>query len=257
MKIFKQFLDSYINSSIHIGFAVVSLVKITQISLSLEANLEIDFIFFFGTILGYNFLKYLEVFLTGKFRIKQNFDIVLVSSIAAILFLYYFFQLQTSIQLLFLKMGFLVLLYPFVRKWGVLKLFFVSICVALITVLVPILSQKTIQTDGYYFFLQRFCIVLSLLVPFEIADVAVDPKSLQTFPQLFGIFKTKIIGIVFLFIYILMDFNGPEFHFISLFISILILIFILVSNEKRSNYFTSFWVESIPIFWWLLLVLFQ
>jgi hypothetical protein len=25
------------------------------------------------------------------------------------------------------------------------------------------------------------------------------------------------------------------------------------ANEKRSKYYTSFWVESIPVVWWLLL----
>jgi hypothetical protein len=28
------------------------------------------------------------------------------------------------------------------------------------------------------------------------------------------------------------------------------------ANEKRTKYYTSFWVESVPILWWILLLIF-
>jgi hypothetical protein len=32
-------------------------------------------------------------------------------------------------------------------------------------------------------------------------------------------------------------------------------LFLAFANEKRSKYYTSFWAESIPVLWWVLLVL--
>jgi hypothetical protein len=35
-------------------------------------------------------------------------------------------------------------------------------------------------------------------------------------------------------------------------IAFVIALFLAFANEQRSRYYTSFWVESIPIVWWLL-----
>jgi hypothetical protein len=40
-------------------------------------------------------------------------------------------------------------------------------------------------------------------------------------------------------------------------IAIVITLFLAFANEKRTKYYTSFWVESIPIVWWLLLLFIQ
>jgi hypothetical protein len=29
------------------------------------------------------------------------------------------------------------------------------------------------------------------------------------------------------------------------------------ANQKRHKYYTSFWAESIPIFWWLMVAFFE
>jgi hypothetical protein len=49
------------------------------------------------------------------------------------------------------------------------------------------------------------------------------------------------------------DFS-PEF-FVALAIAVLLSVSIWQSRIKKSKYFTAFWVESIPIVWFLLLVL--
>ena len=51
---------------------------------------------------------------------------------------------------------------------------------------------------------------------------------------------------------ILMFFLMPIFALLlNLFFILVIVGFLYFSNEKRSKYYASFWVESIPIFWWL------
>jgi len=43
---------------------------------------------------------------------------------------------------------------------------------------------------------------------------------------------------------------------INLILVLMIGLFLLFANEKKSKYYTSFWIESIPIVWWLLLLFF-
>lgn len=82
MKIFRQVLDFYITTSIHVAVAVFSLVQITKIELNIPSNVNLDCFIFFGTISGYIFLKYTEVFWCRVFTVKKNNDIVFVSLIA-------------------------------------------------------------------------------------------------------------------------------------------------------------------------------
>src|SRR5690606_14294234 len=54
----KRVLDFYINSSIHVALAVVSLVLITCVKFDIEAENNLLFFIFFATITGYNFVIY-------------------------------------------------------------------------------------------------------------------------------------------------------------------------------------------------------
>ncbi len=62
MRKLQALFDFYINASIHVAFAVVALVRVTEISLQLDTNQSVLGLIFFGTIVGYNFLKYLNRF---------------------------------------------------------------------------------------------------------------------------------------------------------------------------------------------------
>jgi hypothetical protein len=136
----------------------------------------------------------------------------------------------------------LILFYPFLRKFGFLKMFIVSICVTYITVFIPTFDIAIDEKSIYLW--QRFLVIVCLLIPFEIIDVKNDEKSLNTLPQIIGVPLTKCFGFVLLFIcsfFLNLDFK----------IAFIILLFIMFSNANRSKYYTIFWVESLPIFWLL------
>jgi hypothetical protein len=40
-------------------------------------------------------------------------------------------------------------------------------------------------------------------------------------------------------------------------IAIVIALFLAFANENRSKYYTSFWVESIPVLWWVCFLFFK
>lgn len=242
MKIFKSILDFYINTSIHVAVAVFCLVKITAIDLNTSINLDVELFVFFGTIVAYNFLKYFEVFLKKVFTVKKNYPILIVTIFALVGILFCFLKMEFEIKLAFLAISVVVFLYPFLRKYGFLKMFIVALCVTYITVYVPSLNLSWNEKLNYL--IQRFLVVLCLLIPFEIIDKEIDAKTIVTLPQKIGVQGTKFIGYFSLLIcycFLNLNFN----------VTILIGFFIFFSETNRSKYFTSFWVESLPIFWLL------
>jgi len=64
-----------------------------------------------------------------------------------------------------------------------------------------------------------------------------------------------MLGILLVIPFILLEFLKLHPSYLVLPIGIITVTFIDFTELKRNKYYTSFWVESVPIFWWLLLVL--
>ncbi|MDP2160681.1 MAG: hypothetical protein Q8K02_09380, partial [Flavobacterium sp.] len=212
MRKLKALFDFYINASIHVAFAVAALVRVTQISLQLDTNQSVLGLVFFGTIVGYNFLKYFEAFQNGTFDLNTNRYLVGLTFFSLTATTFYFLQLNNAFQIYFVKVGLLVVTYPFLRKYGFWKLFLVSFCVTIITVYIPVLEQNIFLKSEKIILLQRFLIVVSLLIPFEILDSKTDAVSLKTIPQRFGIFRTKLFGVGLLIPIVLLEFFKDKFE---------------------------------------------
>ena len=99
-----------------------------------------------------------------------------------------------------------------------------------------------------------FFLICALLIPFEIYDSQHDLQTLQTIPQKFGVKKAKNLGYLFLVIFCVLGLL-LRYAFLDIVIAIIGGFFIRFSSTKNSKYYTSFWVESIPIFWWLLVLI--
>jgi hypothetical protein len=245
MLTFRKIVNFYIQSSIHVGIAVFCLVQ-----LSVQQWSSYSFLVLFGTIVGYNFLKYSEWFLSTPFFRIQYIGILGVTLISVLGFLWFFLKQDTTIQLHLLIAFGLVVWYPFIRKTGWLKPFYVSFVVSYITLFIPLKSD----VDVIALFVQRFLLLSSVMIPFEILDSSKDPVAMKTLPHCFGIARTKQIGYVFVGLFLTVClFLRDNIYFFS-FTALSSLIAIYFSTEKRSWYYTSFWVESLPIFWLLVLL---
>lgn len=253
MRLLKRVLNFYINTSIHVGLAVFSLVQITEYYLNIFVASNLEFFIFFGTVFGYNFLKYFEIFWNRIFTVIKNYSILLVSIIALIGIIYCFFEFEKNIQYEFVKIGLLVLIYPFIRKFGFIKMVFVSFCLTLITVYIPMLPSNS----NSIYLLQRFLIIFCLLIPLEIIDIESDSKTIQTLPKIIGINNLKFLGYFLLIVFCILNICFLKLNVaIDIVVAFVTATFIFFSKENRSKYYTSFWVESIPIFWWFLGLLF-
>jgi hypothetical protein len=257
MHYLKRFLDFYIQSSLHVGIAVMSLVYVTLFSCGIEIDSSYSFSVFFGTVLGYNFLKYFDVFQRGNFNNKKYFGILLISIIAFAGFLLFFLCLKRSTQTHLIISGTAVLVYPFLRKYSWFKMFWVSLVVTYVTVYIPFLFQHSSQIDSLISLIQRFLIIFSLLVPFEIMDSTTDAPNMKTLPRLIGIGGSKLLGTFVLIPFVLIEMIKQNSSFTVIPIAIVTALFIRFTFLSRTKYYTTFWLESLPIFWMLLLVLFE
>ena len=256
MKIYKKLLDFYINSSVHVAVAVVCLVFVTIQLNQLAKHFIFSTCVFFGTIVGYNFLKYNLVFINRNFSSKKHFAMLVLTFIAVIGFLFSLYLLNATTQKLILISGLFVLIYPFLRKHGWLKLFLVSFVVTFITVYITFQTDKYSISELYLNVLQRFFIIVSLLIPFEIIDSKTDDRSLNTLPQQFGIKRAKLFGILLVIPFIILEFLKAHPSYLVIPLGIITVCCINFTAIERNKYYTSFWVESVPIFWWLMLLIF-
>lgn len=255
MNSFRRIFDFYLKNSLHVGFAVYCLFKITEVSNGLTIDNNLPICIFLGTVLTYNFLKYFKLFLNKRLKGNTYYSIVFVTFIAGIGFSIYFFSLNSNTQKWLLLAGLFCFIYPFLRNYGWAKILIVSFVVSFVTVYIPFQNNNK---SGFFIleFVQRTFILISLLVPFEILDSKTDNQSLKTLPQLFGINTTKGIGILFVFMGMGLEFLKLNFQPILFVIGMITSILIYFTHTKRNRYYTSFWVESVPILWWVLVLLY-
>lgn len=243
----RKILNFYIHSSIHVGLAVFCLVQLSNPQWN-----SYSFLVLLGTIVGYNFLKYFELFLSDKIFRFHFIGILSVTLISALGFLLLFLQQDSSLQLDLIIAFALVVLYPFIRKKGWIKPFYVSFVVSYITLFIPLNRHEEIVL----LFIQRFLLLSSVMIPFEILDSTTDAVAMKTLPHLFGIQRTKQIGYVLVVLYCVVSFHSLDCLYPCFIYALSSVVAIYFSTEKRSWYYTSFWVESLPVFW-LLIFLFS
>jgi hypothetical protein len=268
MKLLKHILDFYLNSSIHVALSCYALVRVTFHVFHIQYDEPMALFVFFGTIVGYNFVKYDALVRVQQKPIGLQLKIIAVLSfISVILTGYYFFQLQRITQIVSFAIFAITALYtlPFfpnkknARNWAGVKIYIVALCWVGATLVLPYINAEIPFTANFFIkCLQRFVLVFVLILVFEIIDLTNDDPHLQTFPQTIGVRKTKILGFVLLIPFWIVGILSFTFHdlMINLIMVIMLMLFIAFANPNKSKYYTSFWVESVPIFWWLMIVLF-
>ncbi len=265
MRLVRKLFDFYLNASIHVALAVVAMVAVTTLEYELNLANELYLFIFFGTLTGYNFVKYIPIAGLNRPHFGTSIrSIRLISIVSFGLSVFYAFQLSISVLGVVGGCALLTFFYavPLLKKSNLrslsgLKVFVVALVWAGVTVIIPLVSQNIeLNNDLWISFIQRILIVVALTIPFEIRDLQYDISSLRTLPQQMGLKKVKVFGSSLLVIAILLVGFIDDFSWTYLigllFVTAMIMVVLFVSDERQSKYFASFWVESIPIFWWLL-----
>ena len=143
------------------------------------------------------------------------------------------------------------------RNISYLKVIIVAFVWSGTTVLLPLIhTEVNIDSNIVLFAVQRFLIVAVLILPFDIRDIQYDAISLQTIPKKIGIQNTKKLGFVLLLLALVIEFlisTQTTTKNIFLGFSFVTVLFLMRAKENQSRYYSSFWVEALPIFWWIIL----
>ncbi len=267
-KIFKFYLDA----SIHVALAVVSLYWVTLENLNIPANYPLTLFLWCGTVVCYNFIKY-GVEADKYFIVTKPYhkSIQIFSFLVFGVAVFFFFQLPPKLWGPLLTLTLLSGLYaiPFLpssrnlRSLGVVKIVLVALVWIGLTGVLPVLeSGITWDFEVLLLLLRHFFLVLVLMLPFEIRDMHFDPPQLRTLPQRYGVARTKAIGYILLVSYGIMVFmSGNLAIWPNMIIHCLVLLFLFLAlckaKDQQHRYFAAFWVESIPIAMALLYYLFN
>ena len=270
MNVLKKLFNFYLDSSIHIGLSVYALTYCTLFLFELPYDEAVLYFTFYGTIVTYNFIKYGSSAKQYFFVTTKYMKVIQLLSFACfVLASYYAYQLQFKTLIVSIGLCLLSSLYiiPFLpkqknlRTLAGLKISIVALCWTGVTVLLPLINadMPVGETNVVLTIFQRFILVLILMIPFEISDLSYDASGLGTLPQRIGIARAKQLAYLWIVLFVVFEYFirnsvSPAF-FITVGVGLLLGFSIWKSAIKKSKYFTAFWVESIPILWFLLLLL--
>jgi len=264
----KSIIQFCINSNIWVAFCVLGLVFSTEILLE-TANFKISQFVFFSTIVAYNFQRTIRMKKEHEHSSKAWLDknrraIYILMFLAALINLYLFFGFKSSTQLAILFAGTISVFYPFgIRKIPFAKIFIISFVWAVSAMLLLVLENNIpISQNIIWKFTSLFLFVFAITIPFDIRDIGYDSQDIITIPLFFGAQKAKniaifslfICGIIAFFQYVEMSLIMP--HLLALiFLYILASIFIQKSDKSNGKMFFYFWVESLSLVSYFLLVI--
>lgn len=270
MNFLQQAFKFYINSSLHVALAVVSFTMVTFQNFNLTVDSDIVVFIFFSTVVAYNFVKYYPVLKLKRKTITIELKRIVLLSLLSIIPLGMILVTMTLEVFLFIVcMGILTLLYvlPFLPKTknlrdvSGLKIFVIALVWTGTTVVLPFLESRQgynlLAIETMYYVLSRFFLIIALTIPFEIRDTRFDSLYLKTLPQWVGVRSTKVIGVLLSVLsLVFLVLSGEDFFSSYNMLYIVVIGFVLFSNQNNIHYYSAFWVESFPLLWFLSIFLF-
>ncbi len=268
MVFLKKIFEFYILSNIHVSFAAFCLVKITLFEYGINDDVTPLFVFF-ATIISYNFIRVYKIdeinFIAATW-IRSNKKVLLVLNVISLLLLgALLFKLDVKEFILLTPLFFATVFYviPFsskknLRKIAGFKLFLITFTWACVTVLFPLFhSEVQFSNSVWILFLQRFLFFIAVIIPFDIRDMNLDSPEIKTLPHTIGIKGSKLVGSIALLLFLVLEFfrvsNIENSMIITFIIAIISFSFLINSGKNQNRFYSSFWVEALPILWFLLI----
>ena len=268
MESLKALFRFYINASIHVALAVVALTALTALEHGLNLDISFLLFLFLSTVTAYNFVKYAPLAKLYHKRLTDQLKQIQLFSLLVFIVLcvnVWFVNMQILVVSSFSAL--LTLLYAIpigrknLRETSVLKVFIIALIWTITTLGLPFFynfSEIPPLTLPYFLLcLERFSIVLLLMIPFEIRDYRFDRHRIMTLVTVFGLNQIKKLAFTLLILLTLLSVyqRQEEALWFYLVMYSSLGFFIYSAKEIQHPYFASFWVESLPIFWFLLKIL--
>ncbi len=257
------------------ALSVFSLTYITLLEFDIFYDETLLIFVFFASISGYNFVKYFGMAkfhhrsLTSWLKALQVFSLF-----SFLVMCYYATDLNLNTLFFIAGCGVITFFYaiPFLpkhlfldhqhnlRSVGGLKVHLIALVWTGVTVLLPVINNHyDLSVDIVITGIQRFIFIVVLMFPFEIRDLRYDSLKLATIPQKIGVKQTKIMGVLLLLVFFFLEFFKNEmstkYIFISALLTIITSLFVMYSKKEQGTYYSSFWVEGLPILWLFLVLM--
>ncbi|GLB48800.1 UbiA prenyltransferase family protein [Neptunitalea lumnitzerae] len=265
MWLFRKILKFYIEASIHVAISVACLTALTFEKFQIPLDIDLCIVAFLATISSYNFMKY-ATNAQSYFRVHGVYlkFIQGVSILCTIIMIVLMFFLSLRVLMVLALSSVFTAIYALpllpgnksFRSLHGLKIYMVGFCWALITVIIPVVDDhESLSLDVWIEFVQRFLVVVVLIIPFDIRDLKDDSLSLGTLPQQIGVNNAKRVGyaamLLFLgFTFFKTDVLVKEVVVMSV-VTLLTVLALYFAKEKQPEFYCGFWVESIPIIWFV------
>ncbi|MEI7486733.1 MAG: hypothetical protein WCJ72_04890 [Chryseobacterium sp.] len=205
------------------------------------------------------FITYFSGYLYTKYQYtKHFFKILVLNAFAGVICAFLIIHNHNEIRLIkWFIIVILGLLYNsffldiYIRKIPLLKVF----CVGLVWALVN--CWLTLHEFNLPIFLISFFFITALVLPFDIRDMKSD--TVKTFPLLIGVQNTKYIAYLLVFMSNILAIYYLDYKYsLSFFLtSIITYILIYFAENKRSDAYFSFGVETCLVLPFLFLVILE
>ena len=119
-------------------------------------------------------------------------------------------------------------------------------------------AKQQIEFSVLLYTIQRFLLVVVLILPFDIRDMKFDAISLQTIPKKIGTASTKRFGIILLIISLVFEyliFEDENYNFSFFVFFFLTIVLLMRAKIRQPKYYSSFWIEALPIVWYVILLI--
>lgn len=258
--VIKNLFAYYVRNNIHVGLAATALTLVSWHTQDIQPDIFTMLFVFSSVFLSYGFVKNFGL---GVEVYRKRTFLFLLGCGAVAYFFYYFLKATLETKILIISLVVLSALYALPTRWFPRNLrntpgwksFAVALSWVGLTAGLGITEGKlTANIDFLKWILQLFCLVWVWIIPFDIRDLQTDDNELHTLPQRWGVRTTQWIGTTVLFLVAIIDWSKESGPSADLLLTVFITLFFLwSSSNKKSEYFASFWVESIPIFWFITL----
>ena len=257
----KFILNYYIKSNLHVALCLVFYTVLIYYQNDITVNYyEILFIFL-ATLLAYNFIKYHKLPF-AKNRPNYVFRLfILVTVISLIILSFKVVRISILKTIIVLIASLLVIAYSFpaykinsLRNYPLVKILTISAAWTLTSVcfsFIGILKPKILV----FYCLSIFLMVSCQMISFEIRDEDIDKNKSKTIVHLFGLHRIKTIGYAILItlsvvIFFISLIEKDSVSYLSNIIILIVLFYLIFkSNKNQTKYFSSIFVESVPIYW--------
>lgn len=265
----KRLTNIVLFTSIPISIGATSLVLRTSNLYDFETNWNIVFFSFFSTLFTYNLSKIVPLWNVWKpekkefyaynernnWNIKHKNKLLLLTLFSFLTLLFFLFKLN-QYQIIFLgHLGVISILYSVpifsgkaMRTIPLIKIFLIAYVWSGISIIPLIQGELIINQKLTFIFLESFCFIMAITIPFDIRDYTRDKnQGVKTIPSLLGIENARFFAILLLVLSTIFShfvFNNSTQEIANFCMNIIFIPILLNSKEEHGEIYYLGLIDS-------------